>query len=150
MEATHAAIAVSASPAAVMDVIADLPNYPLWSDGVVSAQITQREADGRPRRGRLRMSVGTITEDFELQYQWHGDESVEWEMVSGGLISALHGRYTCTDNGDGTTTVGYDLSLELTVPMIGTLRQRGERHILRSALRGLRRRVNETAAETQP
>lgn len=145
MEATHAEITIHASPAVVMGVIADLPSYPQWSIGVVDAEVIEADGDGRPRRARLRMAVGPIIEVCELAYQWHGDTAVEWELVSGGLISQLQGRYELADNGDGTTSVGYDLSLELTVPMIGTVRQRGERHILRSALRGLRRRVAQVA-----
>lgn len=143
MEATHAEITMHASPRVIMDVIADLPDYPNWSVGVVAAEVLETYSDGRPRRGRIRMAVGPIVEDCELDYVWSDDDFVDWELVTGGLISQLQGRYTCRSNLDGTTTVGYDLSLELTVPMIGTVRQRGERHILRSALRGLRRRVTE-------
>lgn len=144
MEATHAEISIDAAPDVIMDVIADLADYPRWSIGVVAAEVIEAYPDGRPHRGRIRMSVGPIIEDCELRYRWAA-ESVEWELVSGGLISQLQGRYSCRPNADGTTNVGYDLSLELTVPMIGTVRQRGERHILRSALRGLRRRVAEVS-----
>jgi len=147
MEATHADVLVHASPAEVMAVIADLPCYPLWSDGVVAAEVLERYPDGRPERARMRMVVGPFAEEFDLRYRWTGDEAVDWELTSGGLISQLRGRYTCQENGDATTTVGYELSLELTVPMIGTVRQRGERHILRSALRGLRRRVESVLPE---
>lgn len=141
MEATSAEITVQASPADVMAVIADLPSYPAWSEGVAAAEVLQTTPDGRPRTGRIRVGIGAVSEDCELAYTWCGDDSVDWTMTSGGLISQLHGRYTCRDNGDGTTTVSYELRLELAVPMIGTVRQRGERQILRSALRGLQRRV---------
>lgn len=147
MEATHAEITIHAAPSAVMAVIADLPSYPLWSVGVVGAEVLDAYPDGRPHRARIRMAVGPIVEECELDYVWSGDSAVSWQLVSGGLVSQLQGRYSCSDNGDGTTTVGYDLRLELTVPMIGTVRQRGERHILRSALRGLRRRVAQAPQE---
>jgi ribosome-associated toxin RatA of RatAB toxin-antitoxin module len=141
MEATSAEITVRATPAAVMAVIADLPDYPSWSEGVVAGEVLQAYPDGRPQRGRIRVGMGPVNEDCELAYTWSGDDQVDWTLTSGGLISQLQGRYTCRDNGDGTTTVGYALSLELAVPMIGTVRQRGERQILRGALRGLRRQV---------
>ena len=76
---------------------------------------------------------------------WSPPGRVEWELSTPGLITELHGRYICTDNGDATTDVAYDLSLELSVPMIGTVRQRAERNLLRGALKGLKKR-----AEAQP
>ena len=147
MEATSAEIMVHASSADVMGVIADLPAYPAWSEGVVDAEVLQTYPDGRPQSARLRVGIGAVSEDCELAYTWCDDESVDWTLTSGGLISQLRGRYTCRDNGDGTTTVGYELRLELAVPMIGTVRQRGERQILRSALRGLQRQVESIPRE---
>ena len=41
-----------------------------------------------------------------------------------GLRSQLRGRKTSRANQDGTTTVGSDLSLELNVSMVCTVRQR--------------------------
>jgi ribosome-associated toxin RatA of RatAB toxin-antitoxin module len=141
MEATSAEMTMHATPAEVMAVIADLPAYPGWSEGVAGAEVLTTYPDGRPRTGRLRVGIGGVSEDCELAYTWCGNDSVDWTLTSGGLISQLRGRYSCRDNGDGTTTVGYELRLELAVPMIGTVRQRGERQILRSALVGLQRRV---------
>ncbi len=141
MEATKAEITVRASPSEVMAVIADLPNYPSWSQGVVSATVLDTYADDRPRHVRMRIAAGPVAEVCDFDYTWFGDERVDWTLTSGGLISQLSGRYTCRDNGNGTTAVEYQLSLELAVPMIGTIRQKGERHILRSALRGLRQQV---------
>lgn len=145
MEATKADIIIRATPAQVMAVIADLPRYPAWSDGVVSAEVLEAYPDGRPRNVRMQMAVGPVSESCDLHYEWTGDDLVDWELISGGLISQLRGRYSCRDNGDGTTGVAYELELALTVPMIGTVRQRGERQILRAALRGLRRQVESLA-----
>ena len=145
MEATTATTTIRATPAAVMAVIADLPAYPEWSDGVVSAEVLEEDAQGRPRTARMKMLVGPVNEVFELHYEW-GEDTVEWELTSGGLLSQLRGRYQCVGTDDGSTEVTYDLRLELALPMIGTVRQRGERQILNSALRGLRRRVEAAPA----
>lgn len=141
----HSEINVRASPAQVMAVIADLAHYPAWSEGVVSAAVVDREPDGRPRRAQMRLEAGGIAESCEFEYDWQGDSRVEWHLTSGTIISQLEGSYSCQDNGDGTTTVGYDLDLDVVIPLIGSVQQKATRRIVRSALRKLRDRVEEMA-----
>ena len=62
-------------------------------------------------------------------------------MTEGDALRDLNGTYRCTDRGDETTLVEYYLDLELAIPVIGMLRRRGEKAIVDSALRGLKRRV---------
>ena len=140
-EATHAEIVIGGSAERIMAVIADLPEYPKWSAGVRSAQVLQQFPDGRPKNVTLVLELGPIADSFGLEYAWQGNERVDWWLTDGTLLSDLRGTYACADNGDGTTTVTYDLAVELAVPMIGAVRQRGERHIVRAALRGLKRFV---------
>lgn len=142
---THSEITIAASPAAVMDVIADLPNYPSWSSEVVAAEVLERNEAGRPLRAHMEFDVGLFRESYELAYRWQGNDQVDWELVQGGVVTTLTGTYTCADNGDGTTTVGYDLALELMVPLIGSVQSKGQKRIVRSALRRLRDRVEETS-----
>ena len=45
---TESSIVISAAPAQVMAVIADLASYPEWSDGVKSVEVLTEWEDGRP------------------------------------------------------------------------------------------------------
>ena len=44
---TESSIVVNAAPAEVMAVIADLPSYPEWSDGVKSVEVTSEYEEDR-------------------------------------------------------------------------------------------------------
>lgn len=138
---TNGDILIEADPAKIMDVIADLPAYPQWSDGVASVEILQQTADGRPDRAEFHFESGPINDTYVLKYDWHGVDSVDWILESGSVIKAQEGTYTLTDNGDGTVKVTYDLMVELSVPMIGMIRQKAEKLIIKSALQGLKVRV---------
>ena len=77
-----------------------------------------------------------------MAYDWDVHE-VSWYLTEGQMLSDLHGTYTCTDRGDGTTEVSYALEVELAVPVVGMLRRRGEKVIVDSALKGLKKRAEQ-------
>jgi hypothetical protein len=60
--------------------------------------------------------------------------------VSSTLLKALDGAYRLTERSGGTD-VTYELSVDLTVPMIGLLKRKAERRLTETALKDLKRRV---------
>jgi hypothetical protein len=62
-------------------------------------------------------------------------------LTEGGVLTALDGTYVLVNQGDGTTKVDYRLSLDLSIPMIGMFRRKGEKVIIDTALKGLKARV---------
>ena len=138
---TSGSIVIASDPATIMDVIADLPLYPEWSDGVKSVEVLTEFDDGRPGDARFTVDIGPIKDVYVLEYDWHGVESVSWKLTEGEVLKAMDGTYTLTDQGDETTLVDYQLALDLSIPMIGMIRRRGEKVIIDIALKGLKQRV---------
>ncbi len=138
---TESSIVISAAPAQVMAVIADLASYPEWSDGVKSVEVLTEWEDGRPGDARFVVDAGVIKDTYELEYDWDDDRSVTWKLVEGQMLKALDGAYTLTDNGDGSTTVSYQLAVDVSIPMIGLIKRKAEKVIVDTALRGLKERV---------
>lgn len=139
---TESSIVINASPAAVMAVIADLPAYPEWSDGIKEVIVlTAFEDDNRPADARFRLDSGVIKDVYELEYDWDGDRRVTWTLTKGDMLTAMDGVYELTDNGDGTTTAHYRLSVDVKIPMIGMIKRKAEKVIVDTALKGLKKRV---------
>ena len=144
---TESSIVISASPAAIMDVIADLPAYPQWSDGITEVTVLSiYEDDNRPADARFNLNSGAIKDTYELEYDWDGDASVSWTLTKGDMLTAMDGVYALTDNGDGTTTVNYRLAVAVKIPMIGMIKRKAEKVIVDTALKGLKKRVESLAA----
>ena len=144
---TESSIVISASPAAIMDVIADLPAYPQWSDGITEVTVLSiYEDDNRPADARFNLNSGAIKDTYELEYDWNGDASVSWTLTKGDMLTAMDGVYALTDNGDGTTTVNYRLAVDVKIPMIGMIKRKAEKVIVDTALKGLKKRVESLAA----
>ena len=132
----------SARPAAIMAVIADLPAYPEWSDGINEVTvISVFEDDNRPADARFNLASGAIKDVYELEYDWDDDRKVSWTLTKGDMLTAMDGAYVLTDNGDGSTTVDYQLAVDIKIPMIGMIKRKAEKVIVDTALKGLKKRV---------
>jgi len=139
-EQTTSSIVIDAAPAAVMGVIADFPAYPEWAKGMKSAVPLATGPDGRAQEVRFVLDVAPIKDEYTLAYTWQDDREVSWTLVDGSLLRMLDGAYVLREVG-GRTEVTYRLTLDLTIPLIGMLKRKGEKMLIDTALRGLKTRV---------
>lgn len=139
-EATESSIQIHAAPEAILDVIADLPNYPEWSQGIKAAEVLET-SDDRPVRARFTLDAGIIKDVYELRYTWNALTSVTWTLVQAEVLSAMDGSYELTLADDGSTQVRYRLTVDLRMPMPGMLKRKAEHVIIDTALKGLKMRV---------
>ncbi len=146
-ERTQSSIEIQATPAQVMAVIADLAEYPQWSDGITKVEvISVYEEDGLPADARFYLDSGPIKDVYELEYDWTGDTRVSWTLTKGDLLTAMDGAYDLVAGPGGSTTVQYTLAVDIKIPMIGMLKRKAERTIVDTALKGLKKRVESGAA----
>jgi hypothetical protein len=68
---------------------------------------------------------------------------VSWQLSSGDLQKAQDGTYELIDQSDGTTQVVYELTVDLTIPMIGMFKRKAEKVITDTALKELKKRVED-------
>lgn len=136
-------ILISAEPSAVMDVIADFAAYPEWTGAIKTVQITKPGRPGRALQVKYLMDAGVLKDTYELAYTWAPDGlSVSWDLVSGNLQKSQHGSYQLKPVAGGTE-VTYSLTVVPSIPLIGPLRRKAERSILDTALKELRKRVEQ-------
>ncbi len=140
-EQTTSSIVIDAPPAEVMAVIADFESYPSWAKGVTTADVTVPGADGRAEQVFFALDVSPIKDEYTLVYDWDGDREVTWTLVEGKMLKALDGSYALSDLGNGSTEVTYSLALDVSIPLIGMLKRKGEKILIDTALKGLKKRV---------
>ncbi len=143
-EQTTSSIVVDAAPSAVMAVIADFEAYPEWAKGVTKAEVVSTLDSGRAREVFFALDVSPIKDEYTLAYEWDGDELVTWTLVEGKMLRALDGAYALKAIGDGQTEVTYRLALDVSIPLIGMLKRKGEKILIDAALKGLKKRVESS------
>ena len=140
-EQTSSSIVIDAPPAAVMDVIADFAAYPDWAKGVKQATVLAEGEGGRAQEVFFSLDVAPIKDEYTLAYTWNGDHDVTWTLAEGKMLRALDGAYVLSDRGDGSTEVTYRLALDVSIPLIGMIKRKGEKILIDTALKGLKQRV---------
>ena len=73
---TNGEITIEADQAKIMDVIADLPAYPDWSDGVEAVEVLETTPEGRPDRARFTFASGPIR--TRMFSSTRGMEMTQW------------------------------------------------------------------------
>jgi hypothetical protein len=148
---TSSSIVVDAPAADVMAVIADFPAYPKWAKGVTVAEVKESYDDadpaahGRARQVYFALDVAPIKDEYTLAYVWDGDRQVTWTLVQGKMLRALDGAYLLDETTPGRTEVTYRLALDVSIPLIGMLKRKGEKILIDTALKGLKKRVESGA-----
>jgi carbon monoxide dehydrogenase subunit G len=135
-------ITISAPPDAVMAVIADIDRYPEWTGQIKSAEVLDAGADGRPRQARFVMDAGVLKDEYVLEYDWN-PSGVAWHLVGTSAVQKSQvGSYALAPLSGGTE-VTYSLSVDIAMPMLGMFKRKAEKMIMDSALKELKKRVEQ-------
>ncbi len=145
VDQASSSIGINATPAQIIDVIADFASYPEWAGYIKSAEVVSQDDNGRPEDVHFMLDAGLVKADYTLRYEWDVDDdeaSVKWELRSGSL-KRNDGSYDihATDN---ASEVVYNLAVDLGVPMLGMFKRKAEKVIMDTALTELKRRVESS------
>lgn len=132
-------VVIEATPAEILDVIADVEATPDWSPQYQKAVILERFPDGRPKQVELTVKAAGLTDVMITEYTWT-DSSVAWTLVKSGQLKAQDASYTLTSEGD-KTRVRFDMLIDLSVPLPGFIVKRTLKGGMETATDGLRKQV---------
>ena len=145
-ERTEGSKTMNASAADIMEAIMDFDSYPDWA-GVKSATVAKKDGQGRPAEVAMEVDVPMMGKArYTLQYKYKAnDGGVSWttKEVEEGPIKDIKGEYRLEELDEDETDVSYEVSLELGMKIPGMLRRRGEKEIVKRALDGLKKRVEQ-------
>jgi uncharacterized membrane protein len=143
VEGTVRTSETSAPPEVVFGVAADIASYPEWATGVAAVEVLERDELGRTRRARFEIDGFIKRISYELVYEYDAPHRISWRAVPGDDIREMEGYYEFRPRDEGTEIV-YALRVQPAFVIPGFLRHQAERQIVQAALRGLRRRAEES------
>lgn len=85
------------------------------------------------------IKAGQIKDRVVLDYDWsQAPASLTFALDDADLLTEMSGGYTITDNGDETTSVSYELTVALSMPVPAMMRHKAERETIDLALNELK------------
>jgi uncharacterized membrane protein len=132
---------VGASPERTWDVLTDFEDYPTWAQDLKSAEIVDRDEEGRPRDVAFRAAAMGRSTSYTLRYDYsQAPQVLAWRLLRGDITRKLDGSYELApvDGDSDRTAVTYHLEVDLVVPLPGFVKRRAESRLLATALRQLR------------
>ncbi len=122
-------------------VALDFSTYPQWALDVKSAEVVDRDDEGRPQLVAFRAAAMGRSAAYTLRYSYPDEHTIAWVLVDGDVVSRLEGHYQFVEAANDATDVTYELTVELAVPVPGFVKRRAEGKIVTTALRELKHRV---------
>ena len=139
-------IRVEAPADRCFDVAVDFESYPEWARDVREAKVLETDDEGRGTKVEFRAAALGKSIRYVLEYDFNDAPSgFSWRFVEGDMLRRLDGSYRFEPDGDTSTRVHYELTVELAVPLPGLLKRRAAGLIMGSALKELKKQVESVA-----
>lgn len=135
---------IDATAEDILGVLVDFDRYPEWARDLKAVEVLSTDAEGRGREVRFRAAAMGRSTHYTLRYEHGEPDRLSWALIEGDLTRKLDGSYLLGPTSDGRTTVGYELEVELVVPLPGFIKRRSQTKIMHTALRELKARVEES------
>lgn len=143
-EQAHEHIHIDADPDACLAVALDLARYPDWAKDVKSVEVRSTDDEGRPHEAEFRAAAMGRSIRYILRYDYSAlPDRFSWTFVEGDMLRQLDGTYTFTAE-PGGTRVDYELIADMTAPLPGIVKRRAAGMITSTALKELKRAVEES------
>jgi len=147
VERTAVDMAMNASPERCFKVASDFERYPEWLPEVQQVVVLERDDLARPCAVAFQVGAFGRGANYILVYDFkEAPNAFSWSQREGDITYALDGIYRFVGTDEMTTTVHYELSVGLRVPIPGFVRRRAEGLIVDAALGDLKRRVESLSA----
>jgi ribosome-associated toxin RatA of RatAB toxin-antitoxin module len=134
-------VVIEASPKEILDVIGDMDSVTDWSPPHQSAEVLDKDKNGRPLKVKMKVKAAGITDEQVVAYTWSKNK-VSWTLVSSGQQRSQDASYTLTPDGDKTKVV-FEISVDPVVPLPGFVLKRAVKGTIDTGTKGLRDRVLE-------
>ena len=143
-ELSTSTISIDAPLENVRAILFDLAGYPTWSTAIKSAEVKQSDDQGRATSVKVSIDAGMMKDRVLLNYDWsQAPERLEFSLEEADLLTAMNGAYITKAIDADTTSVTYELGVEVSMPIPAMMRTKAEKATIDQALAQLQAHAEE-------
>ena len=141
-ELSTSTITIDAPIDAVRAILFDLAAYPTWSTAIKSAEVKATDDQGRATSVKVSIDAGMMKDRVLLNYDWSAaPDRLEFSLEDADLLTAMNGAYITRAIDADTTSVTYELGVEVSMPIPAMMRTKAEKATIDQALAQLKEHV---------
>jgi uncharacterized membrane protein len=138
-ELSTTTITIDAPIDAVRAILFDLASYPTWSTAIKSAEVQATDDQGRATSVKVSIDAGMMKDRVLLNYDWSAaPDRLEFSLEDADLLTAMNGAYITKAIDAETTSVTYELGVEVSMPIPAMMRTKAEKATIDQSLAQLK------------
>jgi len=138
-DSSRSTISIDAPLAAVTEALFALEKYPEWSSSIKSAEVVNRDDQGRVTKVKMTIDAGMMKDRVILDYDWSDAPArLSFSLDDADLLTGMDGAYIIKSIDEESTEVTYELTVSLSMPIPAMMRQKAEKTTIDQALAQLK------------
>ena len=138
-EFSSSTISIDAPIAEVGATLFAVASYPDWSASFKKVDVLETDAEGRALKAKLTVDAGPVKDVVTLAFDWSAAPSkVTFTLEDANVLTKMDGAYLLKSLDADTTSVTYELSVGLSMPIPAMMITKQEKTTIDSALKQLK------------
>lgn len=119
-----------------------IASYPDWSGAFKKVDVLESDANGHATKATLSVDAGAVKDVVTLNFEWsEAPGKVTFSLEEANLLTKMDGAYILKSLDADTTSVTYELSVGLSMPIPAMMIAKQEKSTIDSALKQLKEHI---------
>jgi ribosome-associated toxin RatA of RatAB toxin-antitoxin module len=137
-ESSNSSIEIEAPLAEVAATLTAVAQYPDWLTFIKKVEVLASDDQGRVTQANVSIDAGVMKDRATLNYDWSAAPAeITFSLEEADLMTAMDGKYTLKAIDGETTSVTYELGVELSLPVPRMMISKTEKSTIDQALKEL-------------
>ena len=138
-EFSSSTVSIDAPIAEVGAALFAVANYPEWSSAFKKVEVLEADSQGRAVKASLSVDAGALKDVVTLIFDWSSaPEKVTFSLEDANLLTKMDGAYHLKSLDSESTSVTYELSVGLSMPIPAMMIAKQEKSTIDIALKQLK------------
>lgn len=116
-----------------------IASYPEWSGAFKKVEVLEKDDQGRATKATLSVDAGAVKDVVTLNFDWsQAPDKVTFALEDANVLTKMDGAYLLKSIGTDATSVTYELSVGLSLPIPAMMIAKQEKSTIDSALKQLK------------